>query len=216
MASSRKPLSGLAVLALASVLAGDTAPAQDLERGEALFGFCSQCHGETGAGDPMALAPAIAGLEDWYVTNQLRNFKSGVRGTHPDDVGGLRMHPMALWLKDDADVQAVAAYVASLPPAHPQPRVEGGNAARGATAYALCAACHGADGSGNHALNAPPLLETSDWYLLSSLEKYKAGVRGGNPQNPNALLMRGMAVQLVDEQAMKDVVAYIMTLRDAQ
>ena len=61
-------------------------------------------------------------------------------------------------------------------------------------------------------MNSPRLDGASDWYLLSSLEKYKAGIRGGNPQNPNAVLMRGMAAQLPDEQAMKDVIAYIMTL----
>ena len=59
---------------------------------------------------------------------------------------------------------------------------------------------------------APRLRGASDWYLLSSLQKYKAGVRGGNPQNANAVLMRGMATQLADEQAMKDVIAHIETL----
>ena len=61
-------------------------------------------------------------------------------------------------------------------------------------------------------MNAPRLAGTSDWYLLSSLQKYKAGTRGSNPANANAMLMRGMALSLTDEAAMKDVIAHIKTL----
>ena len=52
----------------------------------------------------------------------------------------------------------------------------------------------------------------SDWYLVSTLEKYKSGIRGGNPANTNAVLMRGMSNVLPNDQAIKDVVAYISTL----
>jgi len=51
----------------------------------------------------------------------------------------------------------------------------------------------------------------SDWYLVSSLEKFKAGIRGGNPANPNAVMMRGMSNMLTTDQSIKDVVAYIST-----
>ena len=206
-----------AFLVFVTLSAGAAAPAQDLARGEQLFGLCRQCHGEAGEGSQLALAPAIAGLSDWYVNAQLASFRSGARGTHPDDVGGLRMHPMSLSLANDDDVQAVAAYVASLPPTRPQPVVEGGDAARGAMTYQqICVACHGLDGAGNQALGSPSLRFTSDWYLASSIEKFKTGVRTGSPQNPNGVIMRGMAAQLTDEQAIKDVVAYIVSLRDVQ
>ena len=201
------------LLAAAAALAvGGTAAAADLERGEELYDLCTQCHGETGAGSPLALAPAIAGFESWYVEKQLHNFRDGARGVHPEDVGGLRMHPMSLSLKTDADIADVSAFVASLPAADPPRLVEGGDPARGAQLYATCAACHGPDGAGNQTMNAPALRTTSDWYLVESLHKYKQGIRGANPKNPNGLLMRGMAVQLADRQAMKDVVAYIKTL----
>ena len=61
-------------------------------------------------------------------------------------------------------------------------------------------------------MNAPRLRHTSDWYLASTLERYKAGIRGANPKNPNGIMMRGMAMSLADDQAIKDVVAYITTL----
>lgn len=197
---------GLSAVGLAQSRSG-----VDLDRGAELFDLCVQCHGPEGGGMEMALAPAIAGLDEWYVAAQLRVFKSGARGTHPDDMGGLRMHPMALSLKTDEEIDSVAAYVASLPRADTVPVLQG-DASRGQTLYAPCAACHGADAGGNKALNAPRLQGASDWYLLSSLQKYKARIRGGNPANTNAMIMVGMASTLPDEQAMRDVVAYITTL----
>ncbi len=200
-------LAGLAAVALAGA-----ASAQDLARGKELFELCAQCHGPRGEGNQLVLAPSIAGLPTWYVVEQVTKFKSGLRGVHPDDVAGLRMHPMGRALKSDEEIQAVAAYVESMPRANPKPVLEGGDPQRGAALYAPCIACHGANADGNQALWAPRLQGANDWYLLSSLRRYKAGIRGTNPLNANAQIMRGMAGTLVDEQAMKDVVAYIMTL----
>jgi cytochrome c553 len=198
-----------AIAAAFAVLA--LAPAATADRGEELFGLCVQCHGADGSGDPVALAPAIAGLEEWYIVAQLKAFHSGQRGLHPDDVGGLRMYPMSRALKNDEEIQAVARHVASLPRV-PQAQTIEGDAAAGAISYATCAACHGADGAGNQAMNAPRLAGTSDWYLVEALRKYKAGIRGGNPANPNAVMMRGMALSLKDDQAIRDVVAHVLTL----
>jgi cytochrome c553 len=211
MAANRKLL-GLAALLLASVAPSGPARAAENALGAQLFELCAQCHGPEGGGNQGALAPAIAGLPEWYVLAQLGNFKAGLRGLHPDDTGGLRMYPMSQYLKTDADVKAAAAYVAGLPRTHPAAAIEGGDAQKGAALYTPCAACHGPDGGGNEAVKAPPLRGASDWYLLSSLEKFKAGIRGSNPQNVNAALMRGMAQMLTDQQAMKDVVAYIESL----
>jgi len=202
--------------ALAAFVFANAGPARaedPVVRGEKLYGLCTQCHGPEAAGDPLSLAPAIAGLPAWYVEAQLKYFKGGARGTHPDDKGGLRMYPMSLALKSDSDISAAAAYVASLPRTRPPVTVQG-DAAKGANSYKTCAACHGPDGNGNQALNAPSLVGSSDWYLVESLKKFKAGVRGGNTGNQNAILMRGMALSLADDQAINDVVAHIMTLRD--
>jgi cytochrome c553 len=185
--------------------------AQDVARGEVLYALCTQCHGDAGQGDPLALAPAIGGLGAWYVESQLKAFKSGVRGTHPDDVGGLRMHPMSLFLRSDEDIASIAAFVSSLPTPASEKTVAG-DAKKGATSYATCTACHGPKGEGNPQLNAPRLVGTSDWYLVDTLKKYKAGIRGGNNGNPNSVLMRGMALSLADDQAIDDVVAHILTL----
>jgi cytochrome c oxidase subunit 2 len=48
------------------------------------------------------------------VARQLKNFKAGVRGSHAEDIFGKLMAPMAMVL-DDAAVNNVAAYIATLP-----------------------------------------------------------------------------------------------------
>jgi cytochrome c oxidase subunit 2 len=186
----------------------------NVERGAALFDLCTQCHGAEGQGNPDVEAPAIAGLPGWYVQTTLEKFQSGGRGTHPDDYAGMRMRPMALTLRNADDVTHVSAYVSGLAASQPAPLLQGGDATRGAVLYAPCIACHMPDGSGNPALNAPPLQNASDWYLLSQLKKFKGGVRGTNPLDPFGALMVGMAQLLADEQAMKDVIAHIMTQAD--
>ena len=87
-----------------------------------------------------------------------------------------------------------------------------GDAERGQTLFATCTACHGAQGQGNQQLNAPPLNQMDDWYMLTQLKNFKHGVRGANPQDTTGGQMRPMAQGLTDEQAMRDVVAYIGTL----
>jgi cytochrome c oxidase subunit 2 len=191
-----------------SVAESEAAP--DLERGAALYAMCEQCHGPDGEGSALLLAPSIAGLEPWYIEVELRKFRSGARGEHPADVAGLRMRPMSRWLTGDPDIAAVAAYIGSM-----QSDFEltlDGDAAKGAATYALCSACHAADGSGNQTMSAPSLTRTSDWYQLTQLENFKKGVRGG-AKDPEGALMRGFATMLADDQAMKDVIAHVMTLR---
>lgn len=186
--------------------------AADAGRGEALFKLCSQCHGSAGEGKQEIAAPAIAGLPAWYVTTQLKNFQSGARGTHFDDIEGMRMRPMSRTLTKEGDVEAVAAHVDALPRGTPAPTLAGGDAAKGQRLYLLCASCHGIDGTGSEPQGGPPLIGQSDWYIQAQLEKYKAGVRGRDPRDSFGLMMQPMALTLPDEQAMKDVIAHIMTL----
>jgi cytochrome c553 len=204
------------VLVLIAVVAGLSAPAQaqNAERGQGLFQLCASCHGAQGEGNEMYLAPAIGGMPLWYLEGQLSKFREGGRGTHFDDIQGMRMRPMALSLRSEHgdDLKDVAAYVAALPIVKPAPTLSGGDATRGATHYLVCQACHGAAGEGVQATNGPPLANQSDWYLLSSIQRFKSGVRGSNPTDANGAVMRGMAAILQDEQAMKDVIAHVTSL----
>ena len=199
-----------------SALAEDAAPdgGADLVKGKALFELCTQCHGTAGGGIAANLAPAIAGLPVWYIQAQLVKFQSGQRGLHAQDTGGLRMYPMSRWLRTEADVKAVAAYVASLPKVAPAPTLaHSGDATKGLGYYAICSACHGPDGSGNPGMGAPPLTGLNDWYLLSSIQKYKKSVRGSLPGDTLGPAMIGMVATLPDDAAVLDVIAHIRSLQ---
>lgn len=181
-------------------------------RGRVLFAACTPCHGDDGEGNRQYGAPAIAGLDAWYLQTQLEHFRTGSRGAHPDDAAGLRMRPMVQTLRSDEDLRSVAEYVASLEHA-PSPAVlTGGDAARGVEIYATCATCHGPEGAGNEALGAPRLAGANDWYLMTQLTNFRAGIRGADPRDTTGATMRPMAITLADDQAMRDVVAHIATL----
>jgi cytochrome c oxidase subunit 2 len=182
------------------------------DMGSQLFQLCAQCHGADGGGDPVALAPAIAGMDEWYLKAQLEKFHSGARGTHPDDLAGMRMRPMSLSLRDEEQIAVVSAYVASLPRVPVEATLQGGDATRGKTLYAPCAACHGPDGAGIEPLNGSPLRASSDWYLQRQIRNFRSGIRGTNPKDTSGALMRPMSMTLPDEQAILDVIAYITTL----
>jgi cytochrome c oxidase subunit 2 len=85
--------------------------------------------------------------------------------------------------------------------------------AQGKTLYTTCAACHGANGEGVKATNAPSLAGQEPWYLLRQLKNFKEGIRGTHAQDTYGTQMRPMAMMLVDEKAMQNVVAYIQTFK---
>jgi cytochrome c oxidase subunit 2 len=52
----------------------------------------------------------------------------------------------------------------------------------------------------------------TDWYLARQLQNFKDGIRGAHPTDYYGYQMGLMANVLQDEQAIKDLVAYINTL----
>ena len=89
-----------------------------------------------------------------------------------------------------------------------------GNAAVGAAQYAVCAACHGQQGEGLQALNAPKLAGQSTWYLKRQLQNYQSGSRGAHEDDVFGKQMAPMAATLASEAAMDNVIAHIQTLPD--
>src|SRR5260221_14661394 len=79
----------------------------DAAAGQALFAVCTACHGAQGEGNPALNAPKLAGQSDWYLRQELQNFKSGARGTAAKDVFGKMMAPMAATLADDVAIANV-------------------------------------------------------------------------------------------------------------
>lgn len=90
-----------------------------------------------------------------------------------------------------------------------------GNATAGAAQYAVCAACHGQQGEGLPALNAPKLAGQEPWYLRLQLDKYKRGLRGTHEDDVYGRQMAPMAATLATDAAIENVIAYIQTFPDA-
>lgn len=204
--------SWLKPLALAAgVLGMGTALQADAAKGKQLYAMCAACHGSQGEGNAMMKAPALVGLQDWYLKKQLQKFKDGVRGSHPKDLTGLQMKPMAMTLADEAAVDAVLSFLKTQPVVKPKASLDG-DAVKGKTYYMTCQACHGEKGEGNQMFKAPALKSLPDWYIVAQLKKYKEKIRGAHPADVEGAMMRPMADTLADEKAMKDVAAYIQSL----
>jgi cytochrome c oxidase subunit II len=180
--------------------------------GKPLYAVCAACHGLQAEGNPALNAPKLSGQGDWYLKRQLKYFKNGARGTHDKDVFGKMMAPMAATLTDDAAIDNVVAYIKTLPD-NPAPPTLKTNTTSGQRIYVTCGACHGADGRGMQATNAPRLAGMSDWYLATQLKNFKQGIRGAHPKDMYGPQMASMAAILADDPATNDLVAYINTLR---
>ncbi len=90
-----------------------------------------------------------------------------------------------------------------------------GDPQAGKAGYVTCAGCHGAAAEGNRALAAPRLNHLQPAYVEAQLLKFRSGMRGGSGSSTAAVQMAGMAATLADEQALRDVAAYIATLDGA-
>jgi len=120
--------------------------------GERLFmNNCSQCHGSDGRGGKGF--PNLTD-KDWLHVGTPEKI---VETLNLGRVG--QMPPMAAAVGTPDDVKNVANYVLSLS-SSPHDSVR---ASLGKPKFAVCAACHGADGKGNQALGAPNL--TDDIWL---------------------------------------------------
>jgi len=179
--------------------------------GAANYAVCAACHGQQGEGLQALNAPKIAGQDDWYLRGQLQKYKARLRGVHEDDIYGRQMAPMANTLVNDAAIDNVIAHIGTLPD-NPAEQTITGDVASGAKDYAVCAYCHGADGMGIQAMNAPRLKGMTDWYLANQLHNFRNDVRGGHRQDYYGMQMGFMARALRDDESINDVIAYINSL----
>ena len=109
---------------LAGLITTELPPAQpaatisgDASRGEDYYlNICSACHGGNGQGNDALGAPALAGLNDWYLMSSYQSYLDGIRGIHPDDLYGAQMVRLAPALGRGDDIADVIAFIANLPP----------------------------------------------------------------------------------------------------
>lgn len=193
---------GINSLSAAENSGGDREPYNDR--------YCTTCHGTDGGGNEGVQAPRLAGMEADYLRRQLVNFRAGIRGTHPQDIEGIAMRPMAALLTD-ASIDDIVQWVGGWNYVPAEPTISG-DVVAGERLYRNCAACHGENAEGLPSFNAPALAGQNDWYLVTQLKNFMAGYRGMHPEDTLGAQMRTMAVSLGDEAAIMNVVSYINTL----
>jgi cytochrome c oxidase subunit 2 len=186
--------------------------AADLQRGAREYKLCAGCHGFSGEGNSAVGAPSLAGQQDWYLRRQLTNYQQKIRGSEEDEPLARAMATMSLALTDAATIDDLVAYIAALPPPEASAADSMGDAEAGQAHYASCAVCHGAAAQGNRSMGAPALLALSPWYQIAQLQNFRTGRRGKDSRDTYGQQMATMADVLSDQQAIRDVVAYIHML----
>ncbi len=185
--------------------------AGDAAQGKQLYALCAACHGLNAEGISALNAPANAGQDPWYMTRQLKNFRAGIRGAHPDDTFGAQMRPMAMVLANEEQIADVVAYINSLDLPDP-PQTVDGDIELGKQAYETCIPCHGEYGQGAQSLDAPRLSNQHDWYIVRQLENFNAGIRGSHQNDIYGAQMRIMSQMLESDERIRAVAAYIASL----
>ena len=124
----------------------------------------------------------------------------------------MQMASQAGALKNDAAIEAVVIHIDSFAKTNPSPTFSA-NPDAGRDLYnQTCAACHGAEGNGQPALNAPSLRGIEDWYLVKQYENFRQGIRGAHPDDVYGQQMQAMSTALTSEEEMRDVAAWLLSL----
>lgn len=183
----------------------------DPAKGRMTYMTCVGCHGMKGEGMRAFKTPRLAGQHPWYLKSQLLKFREGMRGSHPQDLQGAQMAPMARLLATESIIDDVVAYIASISVDRPVDS-DRGDADAGRELYAVCATCHGPQAEGLQAQKAPNLANQHPWYLEHQLLNFRQGRRGHDERDVEGRMMVPMARALPTEQAVYDVVSYIRRL----
>lgn len=171
---------------------------------------CAACHGAKGEGSVQLKTPSIAGIPDWFSLVQFEKFRNGQRGEGEGDVGGTHMGVIADNI-DEALLPALAEHVAALAPV-PTTNELGGDPGVGKDLFMEhCAGCHRYNAHGEKAFRSAPLSNLQDWYLLSSLIKFRDEVRGYHRNDIDGIFMH-RNLKYVSDDDFVDIVAYIAEL----
>ncbi len=93
------------------------------------------------------------------------------------------------------------------------PQTDAAAVAAASGAYKTCAACHGAAGEGNEALNAPALVNLDSDYLARQLRNFRDGRRGTAKGDSWGSIMAAQAATL-DDAAIEAITAQVAGFPD--
>lgn len=220
----------------------DPAQPADWNRGSYLvrgLGHCNACHAPRNLLGATTESPELSGGliagQNWYAPSLASPHEAGVADWRTDEIAALLKHgasprgtvmgPMAEVVVrstqhlSDADLQAIAVYLKSLPqedaPARPRaPAAAPATQAAGARLYdAHCTACHGSEGQGAPGIY-PPLAGNRAVTMDSAANLVRIVVGGGfppaTPGNPRPYGMPPFG-QVMNDAEVAAVLTYIRT-----
>ena len=162
---------------------------------------CSACHGAAG-NSRTDFMPIIAGMSPAYFKKQIEAYAGGKRPS-PE------MEPYAKMVLV-LGVDEVARYFGEQKMQPTPIGVDAGAVARGRTAAAQCAICHGPDGKGNAAMQSPSLAGQPPGFLREQMLLFKQDKR--NPGDPALKAVKALMLTIPDE-TFTDLAAYYSSLR---
>lgn len=209
--SDHSALATSVLACIAVALAGAWGHAKADDSGSASAGreiaarACSACHGLDGNPSNVQF-PKLAGQVSGFTALQLRNYRSGER---PNPL----MAAIAKQI-DDEQIEAVAAYYASLTPMTPDASADPELARKGEQIYQTgrpgapaCRYCHGDDGEGLAPM-FPRLAGQHAQFVYAALQPYQ---RVSDFKNRYAWVMKAVVENLTDED-LEAVAAYVSGL----
>ncbi len=166
----------------AALLAAAPALAADPRRGENIAAhYCSNCHGLDGRSQ-MAGVPSLAGQPAEFITLQMILLREGLRQAPP-------MNQFAQGVSDP-DIEALAAYFASLgagPPDERSPRDDGlFGRGQALSARMNCGVCHLPAYEGRNQI--PRIAAQREDYLVHALREYRDNRRVGTDTQMNSVM----------------------------
>jgi cytochrome c553 len=205
----------LAILGVVIPLREQEGPQREDDEGAGQAGIfqstCATCHGQMGEGNRGLMTPSIASLPRWYIEEQIRKFRNGQRGGHPEDIHGQQMRAAIELLSEDEIAEAID-YLDGLPAVRHVGSL-GGDAVAGYELYREnCMACHRFNGHGEVVFRSASLNGLQDWYLLAQLGKFQQGIRGYHPDDESGVKMRKAVSYLASEQEKLDILALLVEL----
>ena len=183
------------------VLAGTASAGPLDDPGFAKSLTCSACHGAAG-NSRSDFMPIIAGMSPAYFKKQIEAYAGGKRPS-PE------MEPYAKMVVV-LGVDEVARYFGEQKMQPTPVAVDAGAVARGRTAAAQCATCHGPDGKGNAAMQSPSLAGQPPGFLREQMLLFKQDKR--NPGDAALKAVKTLMLAIPDE-TFTDLAAYYSSLR---
>jgi cytochrome c553 len=87
----------------------------DITAGRELYSErCMECHRYNAEGELFFSSPPLVGLQDWYLASQIRKYKEGIRGVHPEDVNGQKMVFSSGFVEGEDVLHSLVAYLVDL------------------------------------------------------------------------------------------------------